>query len=191
VEDDPDGIPSHSRLTDVIGLCVLTRLIHRDVAIQLGASAGGSHGGGTPASLTILAGSLSITVPTGPVNLGSRANTVSSGTISGPLGQVQVNDARSGSAGWVVSVISGDFTPTSGAAIPAAALSYTVGTITKVGTATYAANDPANLEGQSVAITATGVTGDNSATWNPTIHVVVPGGMAAGVYSATITHSVV
>jgi len=41
------------------------------------------------------------------------------------------------------------------------------------------------------AVTATGITGDNSATWNPTINVAVPGGMAAGVYSATITHSVV
>jgi len=32
---------------------------------------------------------------------------------------------------------------------------------------------------------------DNSATWNPTIHVAVPGGTAAGTYTATITHSVV
>lgn len=40
------------------------------------------------------------------------------------------------------------------------------------------------------AMTATGITGDNSATWNPTITVAVPGGMAANVYSATITHSV-
>ena len=31
------------------------------------------------------------------------------------------------------------------------------------------------------------ITGDNSATGNPTINVAVPGGMAAGVYSATIT----
>jgi hypothetical protein len=40
-------------------------------------------------------------------------------------------------------------------------------------------------------VTATGITGDNSATWNPTITIAVPGGMAAGIYSATITHSVV
>jgi hypothetical protein len=60
-----------------------------------------------------------------------------------------------------------------------------------VGTAVYTANDPGDLTGVSPAVTATAITGDNSATWNPTISVLVPGGMAAGVYSATITHSVV
>ena len=39
-------------------------------------------------------------------------------------------------------------------------------------------------------VTASGITGDNSATWNPTINVIVAGGMAAGTYGATITHSV-
>ena len=76
-------------------------------------------------------------------------------------------------------------------AIAASAVSYTAGTITKVGTATYTANNPPDLTGVAPAITATGITGDNSATWNPTINVLVPGGMAANVYSATITHSVV
>jgi hypothetical protein len=38
-------------------------------------------------------------------------------------------------------------------------------------------------------VTATGITDDNSATWNPTITVTVPGGVATGVYAATITHS--
>jgi len=91
----------------------------------------------------------------------------------------------------VASVISTAFTPAAGPAIPAGAVSYTAGIITKVGTATYTANDPGNLTGVVAAVTETGITGDNSATWNPTITVAVPGGKAAGVYSATITHSVV
>ena len=90
----------------------------------------------------------------------------------------------------MASVISTAFTPPTGPAIPASAVSYTAGIITKVGTATYTANDPGNLTGVVAAVTATGITGDNSATWNPTINVAVPGGTAAGVYSATITHSV-
>ena len=48
-----------------------------------------------------------------------------------------------------------------------------------------------DLTGSVPAVTATGITGDNSATWTPVISVAVPGGMAAGVYSGTITHSVV
>ena len=146
----------------------------------------------TPTSITILGGSLSITVPTSNVDLGSKANAVGGMTISGSLGQVQVTDARSAAAGsgWITTVIATAFTPTAGPAIPASAVSYVAGPIVKVGTATYTANNPGNLTGVSAAVTATGITGDNSATWNPTISVFVAGGMAAGVYYATITHSV-
>lgn len=149
--------------------------------------------GQSAATITVTGGALSITVPTDAGNLGTRADSVLGGTISGALGAVQVNDARSAVAGsgWVVSVISSAFTPPSGPAIAASAVGYIAGTITKVGTATYTANDPVNLTGVSPAVTATGITGDNSATWNPTITVTVPGSTAAGVYSATITHSVV
>jgi hypothetical protein len=149
--------------------------------------------GDSTATITITGGTLSITVPNTAGNLGAaRPNTVGAGTISGALGEVQVNDARSAIAGsgWVASAISTAFTPPSGPAIAASAVSYTAGATVKVGTATYTANDPASLTGVSPVITATGITGDNSATWNPTISVAVPGGMAANVYSATITHSV-
>jgi hypothetical protein len=161
----------------------------------LGALAGpaAADSGITPATITVQGGALTLTVPTNAGNLGTRTNSVTGGTISGLLGQVQVNDARSAAAGsgWVASVISSAFTPPAGPAIAASAVSYTVGSISQFGTATYTANDPGNLTGVAPAITATGITGDNSATWNPTIHVAVPGGMAAGVYSAIITHSVV
>jgi hypothetical protein len=155
--------------------------------------AAGATTGGTSATVTVQGGALSITVPTDSGSLGSRVNTVGGGTISGPLGQVQVNDARSAAAGsgWVASVISTAFTPPSGPTIAASAVGYTAGAITKTGTATYVANDPGDLTGASPAVTASGITGDNSATWNPTINVAVPGGTIAGVYSATITHSVV
>jgi len=146
----------------------------------------------TTATVLITGGSLSISAPLAAGSLGTTANTVLGTTISGQLGEVQVNDARGAAAGsgWVASVISTAFTPLAGPTIAASAVGYTANAIVKVGTATYTANDPANLTGASPAVTATGITGDNSATWNPTINVTVPGGMAAGVYSATITHSV-
>jgi hypothetical protein len=147
----------------------------------------------TTASVTVTGGTLTISAPPDAGSLGSIANSVSGGTISGTLGEVQVNDARSAAAGsgWVASVISTAFTPSSGPTIAASFVGYTAGTITKVGTATYTANDPANLTGVSAAVTATGITGDNSATWTPTIDVAVPGGTIATTYNATITHSVV
>jgi hypothetical protein len=171
-------------LLAIIGAGMLT------LGISLPASAATT--GLTAATVTVTGGSLSITVPTNAGNLGTQADTVGGETISGPLGQVQVTDARSAVAGsgWVATVISTAFTPPAGPAIPASAVSYTAGAITKVGTATYTANDPGNLTGVASAVTASGITGDNSATWTPTINVAVPGGFAAGVYSATITHSV-
>jgi hypothetical protein len=145
------------------------------------------------ATITVQGGFLSISAPLDAGNIGTWMNSVTGGSTGGPLGQVQVSDARSPAAGsgWVASAISSAFTPPAGPAIAASAVSYSVGTITKVGTATYTANNPGNLTAVSPVVTATGITGDNSATWNPTITVAVPGGMAAGVYAATITHSVV
>lgn len=147
--------------------------------------------GDTTATITVTGGSLSITVPPA-ANLGTTASTVGVSIISGPLGQVQVLDARSAAAGsgWVASVISTAFTPSSGPAIAASAVGYTAGAITKVGTATYTANNRGDLTAVGAAVTATGITGDNSATWTPTITVAVAGGTVAGDYSATITHSV-
>jgi hypothetical protein len=161
------------------------------VGIALPASAATT--GASNVTVTVTGGALSITVPSVAGSLGTRVNTVDGGTISGSLGQVQVNDARSAAAGsgWVVSVISTAFTPPSGPTIAASAVGYVAGTITKTGTATYTANDPGDLTGAVSAVTATGITGDNSATWNPTINVAVAGGTIAGTYSATITHSVV
>src|ERR1700690_1659567 len=83
----------------------------------------------TTATITVQGGSLSITVPTD-----------ARGAIAG--------------SGWVASVISSVFTPPAGPAIPASAVSYTAGTIVKIGTATYTANDPGNLTGVVAAVTA-------------------------------------
>lgn len=147
----------------------------------------------TAVAVTITAGSLSITVPADAGSLGSQTDTVAGTTISGSLGQVEVDDARGAPAGsgWVVSVISTAFTPLSGPTIAASLVGYTAGTISQLGTATYVANNPPNLVGVTPAVTASGITGDNRAIWNPTITVTVPGGKAPGVYTGTITHSVV
>ncbi len=53
----------------------------------------------TSATVTVTGGALSISVPVTAGNLGTRENTVLGGTISGPLGVVQVSDARAAAAG--------------------------------------------------------------------------------------------
>ena len=61
----------------------------------------------TGVTLTVVGGALSISVPA-TADLGTWTNTVSGGTVSAPLGEVQVLDSRSATAGsgWVASVIS-------------------------------------------------------------------------------------
>jgi hypothetical protein len=146
----------------------------------------------TPVTVEITGGSLSISAPATSVDLGSQAATVAGSTINGLLGTVQVLDARGAPAGsgWTATAISTALTPAAGPTIAAALIGYTVGTITQAGTATYAADNPPNLTGVSPVVTATGITGDNSATWDPTINVAVPGGTVPGQYSGSITHSV-
>jgi hypothetical protein len=90
----------------------------------------------------------------------------------------------------VASAVSTKFASASGPAIPARAVSYAAGPIRKVGTATYTANPTANLGHLVPVVTASEITGNNTATWSPTIRVNLPSGMAAGVYTGTITHSV-
>jgi len=67
---------------------------------------------------------------------------------------------------------------------------YSPGAIDKVGSATYTAHDLKSLNRAAIAVSASDVTGNNTATWKPTIHVHLPKGLPAGVYSGTITHSV-
>lgn len=175
---------------------ILTSALIGSAVLAVGLSsavpASAATSGATTATVTVTGGALSITVPTDAGNLGTAVDTVLGSTVSGPLGTVQVDDARGAPAGsgWVATVISTAFTPPAGPTIGAAAVGYTVGAVTKVGTATYTANDPTDLTAVVAAVTATGITGNNSASWNPTINIAVPGGMAAAVYSATITHSV-
>ena len=174
-----------------IRFCALAVMTTSAVALAGVAPVSAATTGATIATVTVTGGALAISVPAAAGSLGSEANVVGGTTISGQLGEVQVTDARSAIAGssWIASAISTAFTPSSGAAIGAANVGYAAGSITKVGTATYTANDPASLVGVTPVVTATGITGDNSATWNPTITVAIPGGTAAGEYTATITHS--
>lgn len=146
-------------------------------------------GATTPATFTLLSGTLQISAPTVGVSLGSQVASNSSSTISGPLGVVTVTDQRGGATSWTASVISTAFTPTAGPADPASNVSYSAGAITVSATVAATAVAASNLTGVTTVVTGAS-TGVSSASWNPTISVFVPGNFAPGDYAATITHSV-
>ena len=146
-------------------------------------------GAATPVTFTLTAGALAISAPTASVSLGSQVASTSQTTISGQIGNVVVTDQRGFITTWTASAISTAFTPTSGPADPASNVSYSAGAITPTGLVVAVAVPAANLTGVSTVATAAS-TGISTATWDPTISVVVPANMQPGVYSATLTHSV-
>jgi hypothetical protein len=146
-------------------------------------------GAATPATFTLTAGALSISAPTASVSLGSQVASTAPSTITGSLGVVTVTDQRGGTTTWTASVISTAFTPPAGPADPASNVSYGAGTITASATVVATAVAASDLTGVSTVVTGAS-SGISTASWNPTISVVVPANYAPGVYSATITHSV-
>ncbi|MFI6758512.1 hypothetical protein ACIBF5_05120 [Micromonospora sp. NPDC050417] len=152
----------------------------------------------TEVTFEILAGTLDITAPA-TADLGTgEAGTV----IDGQIGPVTVDDSRAEpDASWEATVTSTDFT--TGTATPtetvlASQVDYWSGPATATtGNGTFtpgqvnaAAAAPLDDTTPLTAFTHTGGTGNNTATWNPTLEVNVPLANVAGVYTGTVTHSV-
>ena len=122
------------------------------------------------------------------------------GVTTAQLGTVTVTDNRAlGSAAWTATVTSTTFTTGTGRGsrwVPAGQVSYWSGPATSSsGSSAFTPGQPTAATAQTlaasrVAFSLTGGSGDNSASWNPTLTISVPPMAAAGTYTATITHSV-
>jgi len=156
-----------------------------------------AHAADTTTTFTLTAGGLSVSAPSS-ASLGSVAT--GSATASAQLGSVSVTDSRGALLGaWTTSVSSTDFTTggaTSNETIAKASADYWSGAATAtsgVGTFTpgqlLSANKVA-LSTSRTAFSASVVVGNNSASFNPTMIINVPGAAVAGTYSGTVTHSV-
>ncbi|MDQ0743040.1 hypothetical protein QFZ62_000348 [Clavibacter sp. B3I6] len=147
--------------------------------------------GGTPVSVEVVGGALSITVPAATVSLGSVNESSSAQTVSAALGLVTVSDYRGGNAGWTVSASANDFTGPQNISVNGATTSgYDAPEANTVGVVTVAPSDLAGLYPGGAVQTATNVAGANSASWSPTISLGIPAGTLAGTYSTILTHSV-
>jgi hypothetical protein len=151
----------------------------------------GSTSPGCTTTVTVVSGILSITAPAS-ASLGSADP---GGTISASLGAVQVTDGRGFGASWTATVSTSAFTTGRGTPpeiIPATDATYGISALSQTtGPATFAFVPLTNLStAPQAVVTATGVTGNTTATWNPLINVSVPATAVGGTYTATITHSV-
>jgi hypothetical protein len=159
--------------------------------LALGATAYADTTADTPVTVEVNSGTLGISAPTGSVDLGSVLASASAQTVSAALGMVTVTDSRAGALGWVATAGATDFTgPGSISVSTPGSITYTPGQASVTGTANVAPTFEDHLYPTVPVQTATGVSGVNTAAWNPTIAVTIPGGAQAGTYSTTITHSV-
>jgi hypothetical protein len=118
------------------------------------------------------------------------------GTSSAQLGTVTVTD--DGSASWTATVSATPFLTVGPppVTIPLAQVTYWSGPATATsGTGTFTPGQPDAPAAVDLTVTRTafslaGGSLVNSASWNPTLTVVVPPATATGIYTATITHSV-
>ncbi len=144
---------------------------------------------GTGTTFELTGGTLDISAPAGPVNLGSGPVNVDGQTFVGSLGNVTVTDNRGNTLGWGTTALSTAFTAGE-LTVPASVVSYAETAATTTGTVTVTPAAAADLSTASPVETADGVVGANSATWNPNISIAVPAGTQTGLYAATLTHSV-
>lgn len=104
---------------------------------------------------------------------------------------VTVNDSRAGTSGWSASVtltgITGDAT---GAALSAAGATYTPTAATTTGTVAVTANTATDPTTPRIVQAATGVSGNNTATWDALLSVPVPNDAMVDTYTATLTYSI-
>jgi hypothetical protein len=144
----------------------------------------------TTTTFSVTSGALTMTAPA-TANLGSGAPGT---TISGPLGTVTVNDARALlTASWTATVSSTTWVTGGGTGaevIQPQAATYAPGTVTTTGTISVNPQTVTLSTSPQPVVTASSGTGNNTASWDPTISIAVPPAAVNGTYTATVVHSV-
>ena len=135
-------------------------------------------------------GAIAITAPGSSTLLPTVTPSGADQTVSAAIGTVTVTDNQGNDTGWVATASATNFT--SGTrTITISHASYTPPAATNTGTSTVTAATLATLATTPAPVqTATGVSGSNTASWDPTISLTVPAGTESGTYTSTLTHSV-
>jgi hypothetical protein len=139
----------------------------------------------TETTFTLDGGELTMTVAATATLTDADTGTL---VISGSLGAVAVSDLRGGTAEWNVTVVSSAFTGVLGSS--STSVSYTAGAVAESGTTTVADGAATVVNTPSSVVAPTSLSGNNTASWNPTLDVTMPAGALADDYAGTVTTSV-
>ncbi|MDQ1012469.1 hypothetical protein QFZ82_006954 [Streptomyces sp. V4I23] len=152
--------------------------------------------GDTTVTFTVATSNLVIEVPSSR-DLGSG---FPGQTISGQLGTVTVHDERAAAdATWTAQVFATQFdtgTDQPSETVPPNLVDYWSGPATATtGNGDFVPGQPTrasrvSLERPRTAFSHTSGSGNNSASWNPTLEITIPNDAVGGLYSGTVTHSV-
>jgi hypothetical protein len=152
----------------------------------------------TLVTFTVTNGELTIDAPLG-VTLTPDTEAGDSGlpgtSVAGTMGTTTVTDNRAALlTPWIASVSSTDFltgTGTGDETIPAGAAGYDPGPITVVsGNVTASGTAVTALSGDPQQVVTDAGSGDNVATWDATISLLIPATAVVGTYTGTLTSSV-
>ncbi|MFF3864339.1 hypothetical protein [Micromonospora sp. NPDC001898] len=164
--------------------------------LAVASPAAAAPSGDTIVTFTVSTADLDINVPPA-VNLGA---VFAGSTDTGQLGNVTVTDSRAAlSATWRVTVSSSAFTTGGGTGsetiLPNLVAYWSGPAVSTTGAGTFVpgqptAADAVALDVPRIAFSKTSGTGNNTATWNPTLRIAVPAGAVGGTYTGVITHSV-
>lgn len=152
-------------------------------AALIAGSAGSASADDTAVTFELTGGSLTVAPAAGAVlTAGASGDT----SISGQLGAVVVTDNRGGVLGWSIGSATTDFT---NGITTSEAVQYATGAVTTGGVVTATGGSVALTAVAVEVVAGTLVTGNNTATWNPTLTVTLPASSTVGTYSGTITTS--
>jgi hypothetical protein len=164
--------------------------------LAVAAPAAAAPSGDTLVTFTISTANLDVAVSPS-VNLGA---TFAGSTITGVLGNVTVTDSRSAlTATWVTTVSSTAFTTGAGSGeetiLPNLVEYWSGSAISTTGTGTFVPGqltvaEAVTLNLPRTAFSTTSGSGNNSATWNPSLRITIPPSAVGGAYTGVITHSV-
>ena len=163
--------------------------------LGLAGPANAATSGSTITTFAITGGALNITVPASTVALATGTVNTGAATASGQLGSVAVADPRGALVNtWSTTVSSTTFV-TGGAStnetVPLANIAYSSGGATSTsGLGTFVPGVLPTMTTAGVGANWTGLAGNNTAAWNPTLAFTLSPSQVAGTYTGTVTHSV-